>query len=348
MIVVGAGVSGLHAARRLTERGHRVTVLEARDRIGGRLRSTPSGLDLGASWFWPGERRVAALVEEFDIAVHDQYLAGDAVYDDAAGTIRLDGNPIDVASFRFAHGADSLTIALEGSVEACGLGQVRRDSPVQRIEAHENGLRVHIGTAGGSDVLGADHVIIALAPALAAATIAFSPGLPADVQMLAERTPVWMGAITKVVARYDTAFWRDLGLSGSAISHRGPMREVHDLSGPNGRPAALFGFAGTSTSSGPIEQVDALEQLVRLFGPDAGSPLELVLADWRTEAFTSPRHVEQMTDHSTFGHRLYQQAVLDGRLHWASTETAPVAAGHIEGALAAAERAVATIIGAPS
>ena len=52
-IVVGAGVSGLTAARLLAAAGHRVLVLEARDRIGGRTwtdRSDGRVTDLGASW----------------------------------------------------------------------------------------------------------------------------------------------------------------------------------------------------------------------------------------------------------------------------------------------------------
>ncbi len=53
VLVIGAGVAGLSAARRLKSRGFRVTVLEARDRIGGRVwtdRSLGLPLDLGAAW----------------------------------------------------------------------------------------------------------------------------------------------------------------------------------------------------------------------------------------------------------------------------------------------------------
>ena len=53
IIVVGAGVSGLAAAKRLNKQGFEVTVLEARDRIGGRVytnRDLGTALDLGASW----------------------------------------------------------------------------------------------------------------------------------------------------------------------------------------------------------------------------------------------------------------------------------------------------------
>jgi len=54
IIVVGAGVAGLAAANQLQQAGYRVTVLEARDRIGGRIWTSDQmagiPLDLGASW----------------------------------------------------------------------------------------------------------------------------------------------------------------------------------------------------------------------------------------------------------------------------------------------------------
>ncbi|APA98229.1 flavin monoamine oxidase family protein [Nocardia seriolae] len=54
VIVVGAGIAGLAAARTLADRGHDVVVLEARDRIGGRIRTSDhwpdAPVDLGASW----------------------------------------------------------------------------------------------------------------------------------------------------------------------------------------------------------------------------------------------------------------------------------------------------------
>ncbi|MEM9244292.1 MAG: FAD-dependent oxidoreductase [Cyanobacteria bacterium P01_F01_bin.153] len=53
IIVIGAGVAGLVAARSLINAGHQVRILEARDRIGGRVfpyRVGPATVDLGAAW----------------------------------------------------------------------------------------------------------------------------------------------------------------------------------------------------------------------------------------------------------------------------------------------------------
>ncbi|TVR90859.1 MAG: FAD-dependent oxidoreductase [Spirochaetaceae bacterium] len=53
VVVIGAGIAGLSAARELTRKGYRVIVFEARERIGGRIwtdRSLGLPLDLGASW----------------------------------------------------------------------------------------------------------------------------------------------------------------------------------------------------------------------------------------------------------------------------------------------------------
>ena len=339
VVVIGAGISGLAVAEAVHRSGRTVTVLEARPRIGGRLLSDP--LDLGASWFWDGEQRVRAMTDRFGIATFPQHIAGDAMIDERDAVHRYPGNPIDGPAHRFAHGAASLTDALAGQLPE---RTVLVGQPVVEISDDPSVI-----TADGS--WQPRHVVIAVPPAVAVTTIRLPHSLPTNLMDVALRTPVWMGDTIKVVAMYDEPFWRTDGLAGAAISRVGPLHEVHDLSGPDGSPAAIFGFARAGQPSG-LDETDVRAQMARIFGPRAGVPRELQIQDWSREQWTNPaasaaEYIPSAPDYSLFGHAVYQQPQLWSRLHWSSTETAPHYAGHIEGALAAAERTVRSIAACP-
>jgi monoamine oxidase len=80
--VVGGGLSGLCAARRLKARGRSVIVLEARDRVGGKMRTDEVAghhADLGAHWIGPTQDRIAALARELGVGTERQHLDGRAV-----------------------------------------------------------------------------------------------------------------------------------------------------------------------------------------------------------------------------------------------------------------------------
>ena len=87
--VVGAGIAGLVAATELTRAGRTVVVLEARDRVGGRVLNVEIGgepNELGAQWVAPYQSAMHELLAELGLELFHIYREGDHVYVDDAGT----------------------------------------------------------------------------------------------------------------------------------------------------------------------------------------------------------------------------------------------------------------------
>lgn len=95
VVVVGAGLAGLAAADALQRAGRSVLVLEARDRVGGRLEGALLGgevpVDLGGQWLGADQRRLAALAADLGIATFPTYAEGDTVLDVAGRRSRYRG-----------------------------------------------------------------------------------------------------------------------------------------------------------------------------------------------------------------------------------------------------------------
>lgn len=84
VVVIGAGMSGLTAARRLVQAGKSVVVLEASDRVGGRTHRLDLGSGLttegGGQWIAPSQDRVRALTAELGLTTFKTYNQGQSIY----------------------------------------------------------------------------------------------------------------------------------------------------------------------------------------------------------------------------------------------------------------------------
>lgn len=96
VVVVGAGLAGLSAARRLVADGCDVTVLEARDRVGGRTEGAIVAgvpVELGGQWIGPTQTRMYALVGELGLETFPTWTAGQTVVHLVGKRSRMDSSP---------------------------------------------------------------------------------------------------------------------------------------------------------------------------------------------------------------------------------------------------------------
>jgi monoamine oxidase len=94
-VVVGAGISGLVAARQIARAGRSVLVLEARDRVGGRVLNhtlaNGSVIESGGAFVGPTQDHILALAAELGVQTFKEYAQGDNVYISGSITMRYTG-----------------------------------------------------------------------------------------------------------------------------------------------------------------------------------------------------------------------------------------------------------------
>lgn len=358
--IVGGGLAGLYAAHLLERRGCKdYLLIEARDRLGGRIESAFDGglrlsaaealhagrdrFDLGPTWFWPTlQPELDRLIRELGLGRFEQHEAGEMVVEHSVNgaPTRMPGYASAPPSMRLLGGMGALVDALRRGLQPA---QLMTGQPLRRLRCGERHVALDVEDDHGKITsYRAEHVLLAIPPRLAVATIDFAPALPDALARDWRDAATWMAPHAKYLALYDTPFWREQGLSGEARSARGPLGEIHDASMPGGS-AALFGFFAVPARVRGQVPGDALRshcraQLTRLFGPRASAPKAEIIKDWARDPHTATAADRDAPAQAHGAAPLARAAsgIWQGRLTGIASEWSPRFPGYLAGAIEAA------------
>lgn len=212
------------------------------------------------------------------------------------------------------------------------------DTEVTTIEYSDTGVIVTARTGGGTDERHeASHVIVtASLGVLKAGSISFSPALPAD--KLDAIDALGWGAIEKVAARFDVAFWSDSSPAHGAAFGENPteinlLLDHHAIANePVLTSLQAPGLADQMSSLTDDQVFEAyLARLAAMFG-DIPEPVAIVRSSWSTDPFSMGAYSHQSSANAE-SHRAAVAEPVAGRVLFAGEHTSHDRWGTVDGAM---------------
>jgi len=349
VVVAGAGFAGLMAAYRVAQAGHEVVVLEARDRVGGRVWSQE---------LVPGDPRT--LVERGGEFVLDGYDLMGAVAEVAAG---WSGSPTALAAYvsrmEVTHGVAAASLAAGAVADVTGgfarrpswrvaggnqrvadglagrlPGPVRLRDAVRSVEHDQDGVRV---LTDDGEVAG-DAVIVAV-PMAVLRVLPFSPPVPGRYRSAWRRAglahnaklhvPLARPAAASAVQSVPDRFW-----TWTAADRTGQVQPVlHAFSGTE------EGLAALAVSEGPATWAARAAAL----RPELAADLSrAMLTTWNDDPWAGESYSASTVTVADGDDELIARPA--GRVHFAGEHTAGSWAGLMEGALRSGARAADEVL----
>lgn len=340
ILIVGAGLSGLLTAYRLKKAGKEIKIIEARDRVGGRIHTLLSNaktpVEMGATWLWKTNPSLIDLLKELKISVFEQFMEGQAYVQYFSNS---PAQPIDIpqqeTSYRVVGGSSVLINTL---AESLTKDELKLSEVVQSIVQQNDTLKV---ITDSSEYI-TEKVILALPPRLITQSIIFEPALPNELLDVAEKTHTWMEDSIKVALTFKAPFWRNRNLAGTIFSNVGPVTEFYDHTNSEETTFALCGFMNNAYQplSRDERKKKVVDQMVQIFGEEASDYLSYEETVWGDEIFTRGSNPISLFPHQNNGHSIFQQSFYDGRLFFSNAETSLQTPGYMDGAVFAAEKMV--------
>lgn len=339
IIILGAGLAGLSLAYYLHKKGINYQIIEARDRIGGRINTlyedTQAPVEMGATWIDLHQSRMISLLKSLNIGIFEQKMGETAIYEQNSSSpaqiVQLppNSNP----SYRIANGTSNLICALKNKLEK---NSIHLNTICKRIDFSGDRTIVHCSTGAFK----ATKVVNTIPPHLFLQSITLKPELPIGIKEIMETTYTWMGDSIKVSFRFTEKFWEVGHLSGTIFSNIGPITEMYDQSDAESKYYALTGFMSAAYSNANKEERKSLilRQLSKYYGDLVYEYLSYHETLWNKENFTFSNYKKQVFPKQNNGHELYQSGLYNNRFYFAGAEIGRVAHGHMEAVLESVER----------
>ncbi|MGI9544324.1 MAG: flavin monoamine oxidase family protein [Cyclobacteriaceae bacterium] len=333
VVIIGAGLCGLLIANRLKNLEVSVLVLEARNRIGGRIFTlAPENgppLEMGATWFGTKHTNLTQLLQELNLPYFEQYIKGTAYFEPFSTAppqaIEL---PQRDSTFRIAGGSNQI---INNLAEGLNKDELLLNHPVQELNFEQANARA----ITKDFTIDSEYIISTVPPALLVNSVQFEPHLPDALVDIAQHTQTWMQDAIKTAVIYEDAFWRNKQLSGTIFSNVGPLNEFYDHTDYESAKFALCGFVNGAFTGFTInerkERVNA--QLSRIFGQVAMDQISYVELIWANEEYTKDTKSIGLYPHQNNGHYIYESSWFDNRMFIAGSETSKEFPRYMDGAV---------------
>ncbi|MBE0390774.1 monoamine oxidase [Flavobacterium sp. 7E] len=342
--ILGAGLSGLLTAYRLQNKGFEIEIIEARERIGGRIHTINSAtaqVEMGATWFQETHVHFRDLLAELNLDYFEQFMQGTSYFEPfSAAPAQEIQIPQNSPSYRVVGGTSQLIDTIQSKLTAV---PIHLNEAVTNIDFENEKIKI----TTSNKTFETDYVISTLPQALFTHDIKITPELPQKLTAITENTHTWMQDSIKVAFVYAEPFWRNKNFSGTLFSNVGPITEFYDQSNAALNKFALCGFISSGMEMyTPEERLAKLKtQLEKIFGQESLHFTSYHETVWAKETATkSPKQLGFIYPHQNNGHPLFRESYCDNRLFFAGTETAKQYPGYMEGAVIAAQNTANAIL----